>query len=127
MGVRCVQFHVTSEHAPVSGRVRACVSELDLLQARKGVILWLARRATKNGVAFPREREMHDRTRLRRGIAHRHAQRMTSGELDRPDTNSGPLLFPACQGAPALPKHFRDQKGDALRVQRTITRALALW
>jgi hypothetical protein len=111
----------------MSGRVRACVSELDLLQARKGVILCLARRATENGVAFPREREMQDRTRLRRGIAHCHAQCLTSGELDRPDTNSGPLLLPACQGAPALPKDFRHQQGDALRVQRTITRALAHW
>jgi len=112
-------------NAPMSGRVRARVWELDLLQARNGVMQWLVRTGTENSVAFSRERGMRDRNDLPRSIAHRHAKCLTSGELDRPYTDTGSLLLPARQRALALPKDLKHQRGDALRGQSSITRALA--
>jgi hypothetical protein len=104
MGVRCAQLHITSEHAlaaavndrsaaPVSDRVRAWVWELDLLPARKLVMLWLAGRATDNGVAFPGEREIRDRTGLGERMVRYHLHGLTADELDGPDRNPGPLLL----------------------------------
>src|ERR1700680_5057760 len=104
MGVRYAQFHITSEHAmavadndrsaaPMSDKVRAWVWELDLLPARKLVLLWLAGRATDNGVAFPGEREIRDRTGLGERMVRYPLQGLTSDELDGHDRNPGPLLL----------------------------------
>src|SRR5260370_14118569 len=93
MGVRCVQFDVTSENAAMSDKVRAWVWELDLPPARKLVMLWLAGRATDNGVAFPGEREIRDKTGLGERMVRYHIQGLTADELDRSDTNPGPLLL----------------------------------
>jgi len=76
----------------MSDKVRAWVWELDLPPARKLVMLWLAGRATDNGVAFPGEREIRDKTGLGERMVRYHLQGLTADELDRPDTNPGPLL-----------------------------------
>src|ERR1700737_1681374 len=92
MGVRCVQFHVTSENAPMSDKVRAWVWDLDLPPARKLVMLWLAGRATDNGVAFPGEREIRDKTGLGERMVRYHLRGLIAVELDRHGNNPGPLL-----------------------------------
>ena len=101
--VFCAEIRITSEFAlavgkddrsatAMSDKVRAWVWDLDLPPARKLVLLWLAGRATDNGVAFPGEREIRDRTGLGERMVRYHLQGLTADELDRPDTNPGPLL-----------------------------------
>src|SRR5713226_2884750 len=95
MGVRCAQCHITSDHglaiavndrsaAPMSDKVRAWVWELDLRPARKLVMLWLAGRATDNGVAFPGEREIRDKTGLGERMVRYHLQALADRDADEP-------------------------------------------
>src|SRR5216683_8237505 len=56
------------------------------------VMLWLAGRATDNGVAFPGEREIREKTGLGEPMVRYHLQGLTADARDRPDTNPGPLL-----------------------------------
>jgi hypothetical protein len=77
----------------MSDKVRAWVWELNLPPARKLVLLWLAGRATDNGVAFPGEREIRDRTGLGERMVRYHLQELADGEVDQPDTAHGPLLL----------------------------------
>jgi hypothetical protein len=104
MGVYCAEIHIAQELAlaigkddrsatTMSDKVRAWVWDLDLPPARKLVLLWLAGRATDNGVAFPGEREIRDRTGLGERMVRYHLQGLTADELDAPDPNPGPLLL----------------------------------
>ena len=77
----------------MSDKVRAWVWVLDLPPARKLVLLWLAGRATDNGVAFPGEREIRDKTGLGERMVRYHLQALTAEEWDGPDTNRSPLLL----------------------------------
>lgn len=58
----------------MSDKVQAWVWDLDLQPARKLVLLWLAGRATDNGVAFPGEREIRERTGLGERMVRYHLQ-----------------------------------------------------
>jgi hypothetical protein len=57
----------------MSDKVRAWVWDLELPPARKLILLWLGGRATDNGVAFPGEREIREKTGI--GEAPRFARR----------------------------------------------------
>jgi hypothetical protein len=102
MGVRCVNFGFVSTDnladdgadrcsASMSDKVRAWVWELSLPPARKLALLWLASRATDNGVAFPGEREIRDKTGLGERMVRYHLQELAEGEVDQPDTVAGPV------------------------------------
>ena len=73
----------------MSDKVQGWAWDLDLQPARKLVLLWLAGRATDNGVAFPGEREIRERTGLGERMVRYHLQwlasdRDDSGEPKRP-------------------------------------------
>ena len=67
----------------MSDKVQGWAWDLDLQPARKLVLLWLAGRATDNGVAFPGEREIRERTGLGERMVRYHLQWLAS---DRDDT-----------------------------------------
>src|SRR5438105_102982 len=103
MGVRCVNFHLTTEHILAGGRddqkaalmsdkVRAWVWKLDLPPARKLILLWLAGRATDNGVAFPGEREIREKTGLGERMVRYHLQALADRNEDEPPATPGPFL-----------------------------------
>jgi len=77
----------------MSDKVRAWVWELDLPPARKLVLLWLAGRATDNGVAFPGEREIRDKTGLGERMVRYHLGALVTGGADQNDAPRRPLLF----------------------------------
>ena len=66
----------------MSDRVQGWVWDLDLQPARKLVPLWLAGRATDNGVAFPGEREIRERTGLGERMVRYHLQWLASDRND---------------------------------------------
>jgi hypothetical protein len=67
----------------MSDKVQGWAWDLDLQPARKLVLLWLAGRATDNGVAFPGEREIRERTGLGERMVRYHLQWLAG---DRDDT-----------------------------------------
>ncbi|MDQ6671045.1 MAG: helix-turn-helix domain-containing protein, partial [Chloroflexota bacterium] len=73
--------------------MRAWVWDLDLPAARKLVMLWLAGRATDNGVAFPGEREIREKTGLGERMVRYHLQGLTEGKSGMPSLGPGPLLL----------------------------------
>jgi hypothetical protein len=66
----------------MSDKVQGWVWDLDLPPARKLVLLWLAGRATDNGVAFPGEREIRQRTGLGERMVRYHLQWLASDRDD---------------------------------------------
>jgi hypothetical protein len=64
----------------MSDKVRAWVWDLDLPPARKLILLWLAGRATDNGVAFPGERELRERTGLCERMVRYHLRALASSQ-----------------------------------------------
>src|SRR5919199_1455242 len=62
----------------MSDRVQGWAWDLDLPPPRKLVLLWLAGRATDNGVAFPGEREIRERTGLGERMVRYHLQWLAS-------------------------------------------------
>src|SRR5919199_3513477 len=66
----------------MSDKVQGWVWDLDLQPARKLVLLWLAGRATDNGVAFPGEREIRERTGLCERMVRYHLQWLASNSDD---------------------------------------------
>jgi len=75
----------------VSDKVQAWVWDLDLQPARKLVLLWLAGRATDNGVAFPGEREIRERTGLGERMVRYHLQWL-AGDRDEHGQPKQPLV-----------------------------------
>ena len=67
----------------MSDKVQAWVWDLDLQPARKLVLLWLAGRATENGVAFPGEREIRERTGLGERMVRYHLRWLASEHDDK--------------------------------------------
>jgi hypothetical protein len=76
----------------MSDKVQGWVWDLDLLPARKLVLLWLAGRATDNGVAFPGEREIRERTGLCERMVRYHLQWLAS-DLDDSGQPKRPLVM----------------------------------
>ncbi len=73
----------------MSDKVQGWVWDLELPPARKLVLLWLAGRATDNGVAFPGEREIRQRTGLCERMVRYHLQSLAAdrdddGQLKQP-------------------------------------------
>jgi hypothetical protein len=66
----------------MSDKVQGWAWDLDLQPARKLVLLWLAGRATDNGVAFPGEREIRERTGLGERMVRYHLQWLASDRED---------------------------------------------
>ncbi len=77
----------------MSDKVRAWVWDLALPPARKLILLWLGGRATDNGVAFPGEREIREKTGLGERMVRYHLSGLTADAQHRPDINPGPLLL----------------------------------
>jgi hypothetical protein len=76
----------------MSDKVRAWVWNLELPPARKLILLWLAGTATDNGVAFPGELEIREKTGLGERMVRYHLRGLTADAQHRPDINPGPLL-----------------------------------
>src|ERR671932_258462 len=66
----------------MSDKVQGWAWDLDLPAPRKLVLLWLAGRATDNGVAFPGEREIRERTGLCERMVRYHLQWLASDQGD---------------------------------------------
>ena len=66
----------------MSDKVQGWAWDLDLQPTRKLVLLWLAGRATDNGVAFPGEREIRERTGLCERMVRYHLQWLASDRDD---------------------------------------------
>ncbi|MDQ6674024.1 MAG: helix-turn-helix domain-containing protein [Chloroflexota bacterium] len=77
----------------MSDKVRAWVWDLELPPARKLILLWLAGRATDNGVAFPGEREIRLKTGLGERMVRYHLQALADYDVDGPRDTPGPLLL----------------------------------
>ena len=67
----------------MSDKVQAWVWDLDLQPAHKLVLLWLAGRATENGVAFPGEREIRGRTGLGERMVRYHLRWLARDHDDK--------------------------------------------
>jgi hypothetical protein len=75
----------------MSDKVRAWVLDLELPPARKLILLWLAGRATDNGVAFPGEREIREKTGLGERMVRYHLQALADRDADELRTKPGEL------------------------------------
>ncbi len=75
----------------MSDKVRGWVWDLELPPARKLILRWLAGRATDNGVAFPGEREIREKTGLCERMVRYHLQALA--DRDNLDARPGPLLL----------------------------------
>src|SRR5919205_2092760 len=76
----------------MSDKVQGWAWDLDLPPARKLVLLWLAGRATDNGVAFPGEREIRERTGLCERMVRYHL-RWLAGDRDDAGRPKRPLVI----------------------------------
>ena len=76
----------------MSDKVQAWAWDLNLPPARKIVLLWLAGRATDNGVAFPGEREIRERTGLGERMVRYHLGWLAS-DRDEHGQPKQPLLI----------------------------------
>jgi hypothetical protein len=75
----------------MSDKVQGWVWDLDLPPTRKLVLLWLAGRATDNGLAFPGEREIRQRTGLCERMVRYHLQWLAA-DRDDDGQQKQPLL-----------------------------------
>jgi len=76
----------------VSAKVQGWVWDLtDVLPQRRLVLLWLANRATDNGVCFPGQAEVRRKTGLGEKMVRRHLHWLAS-ELDDEGSPKPPLL-----------------------------------
>jgi hypothetical protein len=66
----------------VSTKVTGWVWDQDLLIQRKAVLLWLAERATDNGVCFPGQAEIRQKTGLSESMVRRHLHWLASDGTD---------------------------------------------
>jgi hypothetical protein len=79
--------------AAMSDKVRAWVWDLALPPARKLMLLWLGGRATDNGVAFPGEREIREKTGLGERMVRYHLRALADRDVDTLHAKPGPLLL----------------------------------
>ena len=66
----------------MSAKVQAWVWDQELLPQRKLLLLWLANRATDNGVCFPGLAEIRQKTGLSESMVRRHLHWLASDQDD---------------------------------------------